>query len=62
MAQDTPKDGLVPVAATQAKINFGDILHKTSVEGARFLINRAGKPVAVVMGYREYCALTKPKD
>ena len=47
-------DELVPVPATYAKVNFGDILHQASVEGKRFLVNRQGKPVAVVLSYRDY--------
>jgi len=50
-------DDLVPVAATNAKVKFGEILHETSVEGKRFLVNRQGKPVAVVLSYRDYCEL-----
>jgi len=48
---------LVPVAATYAQVNFGDILHRASVEGKRFLVSRQGKPVAVVLSYRDYHAL-----
>ena len=48
------EDDLVPVPATHAKVNFGDILHQASVEGKRFLVNRQGKPVAVVLSYRDY--------
>lgn len=62
MAPKNAKDGLEPVAATHAKTNFGEILHQTSVEGKRFLVNRAGKPVAVVMGYAAYCELVESKD
>ena len=51
------RDKLVQVAATQAKVKFGEILHETSVEGKRFLVNRQGKPVAVVLSYRDYVEL-----
>ena len=54
-------DDLVPVAATKAKVKFGEILHETSVEGKRFLVNRQGKPVAVVLSYRDYCELAAGK-
>jgi len=56
MAKITIKD-LQPIAATKAKVNFGDILHQTSVNGERFVVNRQGKPVAVVLSYNEYCEL-----
>ena len=48
---------LEPIAATRAKVVFGEILHETSVEGKKFLINRSGKPVSVILSYREYLEL-----
>jgi len=48
---------LEPIAATTAKINFGDILHQTSVNGKKFVVNRQGKPVAVILSYNDYCKL-----
>ena len=48
---------LEPIAATTAKINFGDILHQTSVNGKKFVVNRQGKPVSVILSYNEYCEL-----
>jgi len=48
---------LEPIAATTAKIKFGDILHQTSVDGKKFLVNRQGKPVSVILSYNEYCKL-----
>jgi len=56
MAKIKIKD-LEPIAATIAKVNFGDILHQTSVNGKRFVINRQGKPVSVILSYNEYCKL-----
>jgi len=48
---------LEAVPATRAKIIFGEILHQTSVEGKKFLIDRHGKPVSVILSYREYLEL-----
>lgn len=45
------------VAATRAKVNFGDILYQASVHGRRFVVNRQGKPVVVIIGYREYLSM-----
>lgn len=56
MEQD-PIRMLEPVAATYAKVNFGTILHKVSVDGERYVVNRQGNPVAVVIGYRQYVDL-----
>ena len=53
MAKISIKD-LEPIAATKAKVVFGEILHQTSVEGKKFVIYRHGKPVSVVLSYREY--------
>ena len=50
-------EDLEPIAATKAKVIFGEILHQTSVEGKKFLVNRQGKPVSVVLSYNEYCKL-----
>ena len=48
---------LEPIAATRAKVVFGEILHETSVEGKKFLVNRSGKPVSVILSYKEYLEL-----
>ena len=45
---------LQPIAATDAKVHFGRILHETSVEGKCFVVNRQGRPVSVIMSFREY--------
>lgn len=58
MAKIKIKD-LEPIAATKAKTMFGDILHQTSVDGKRFVINRQGKPVSVILSYKEYLELIK---
>ena len=56
MAKIKIKD-LEPIAATKAKTIFGEILHQTSVDGKRFVINRQGRPVSVILSYKEYCEL-----
>ena len=48
---------LKPVTATKAKVMFGEILHETSVNTQRFVVNRQGRPVAVILSYNEYLAL-----
>ncbi|MDD2717536.1 MAG: type II toxin-antitoxin system Phd/YefM family antitoxin [Candidatus Wallbacteria bacterium] len=50
---------LEPIPATKAKTIFGDILHQTSVNGKKFVVNRQGKPVSVILSYNEYCRLLK---
>ncbi|HUT62978.1 MAG TPA: type II toxin-antitoxin system Phd/YefM family antitoxin [Anaerolineae bacterium] len=56
VAKITIKD-LEPIPATEAKVKFGDILHQTSVNGKKFVIDRHGKPVSVIMSYNEYIKL-----
>jgi hypothetical protein len=56
MAKIKIKD-LEPIAATRAKVIFGEILHQTSVEGKKFVVDRHGKPVSVILSYREYLEL-----
>lgn len=52
-------DDLEPIAATQAKVRFGDLIYQASVNGKRFMVNRQGKPVAVILSYNEYGRLIK---
>lgn len=56
MAKISIKD-LEPIASTKAKTFFGEVLHQTSVEGKKFVVNRQGKPISVIISYKEYCEL-----
>lgn len=47
-------EDLEPISATNAKVRFGDILHQTSVDGKRFVVNRQGRPVSVILSYKQY--------
>lgn len=48
---------LEPIAATRAKVILGEILYETSVNRRRFVGNRQGRPVSVIMSSKEYCEL-----
>ena len=48
---------LEPVSATNAKVRFGELLHQTSVDGRIFVVNRQGRPVSVILSYKQYCEL-----
>jgi len=50
---------LAPISATDAKVRFGELLHRTSVDNEAFVVNRQGRPVAVVLSYKHYLALIK---
>jgi len=52
---------LEPIAATRAKINFGEILHEPSANGRKFVASRQGKPVSVIISYNEYCKLIEQR-
>lgn len=52
-------DDLEPIPATRAKVRFGDLIYQASVNGKRFMVNRQGKPVAVILSYNEYVKLIK---
>lgn len=58
MAKIRIKD-LEPIGATEAKVKFGEILHETSVEGKKFVVDRHGKPVSVILSYNEYLKLVE---
>ena len=55
-------EDLEPIAATRAKVIFGEILHQTSVEGKKFLVDRHGKPVSVIISYKEYLKLIEKSE
>jgi len=50
MATKTTKS----VPAFEAKTHFGQLLDEVDRRGIRFLVQRRGKPVAVIMGIEEF--------
>ena len=58
MARINIKD-LEPISATDAKVRFGELLHRASVDNEIFVVNRQGRPVAVVISYKQYRELVK---
>lgn len=55
-------EDLEPIAATKAKVSFGEVLHQTSVEGKKFVVNRQGKPVSVIISFNEYLRLLEQSE
>ena len=53
---------LEPINATKAKTIFGGLLYQTSVEGKRYVIERHGKPISVILSYKDYCQLLAEKS
>lgn len=54
-------EDLEVITSTNAKLTFGDIIYQTAVEGKKFLVNRNGKPMVVIIGFNEYQKLTNIK-
>jgi prevent-host-death family protein len=42
------------ISATEARIHFGDVLRGVAERGESFLVERNGKPLAVVLSIDEY--------
>jgi prevent-host-death family protein len=55
-------EDLEVISATDAKIRFGEVLHRASVDGQAFVVNRQGRPVAVVLSYKRYLELLKQSE
>jgi hypothetical protein len=52
----TIKD-LEPISATKAKVIFGELLHQTAVNEKKFVIDRHGRPMSVILSYNKYLEL-----
>ncbi|MBX3070543.1 MAG: type II toxin-antitoxin system Phd/YefM family antitoxin [Thermomicrobiales bacterium] len=46
------------VTATEARVHFGELLRAVSEERATYVVERAGKPQAVILSSEEYQRLT----
>jgi len=52
-------DDLDMVPATQAKNRFGDLLHRVCYEKKHILIEKSGRPMAVIMDVDQYLDLKR---
>ena len=50
---------LEEITSTKAKLIFGEILHQTAVNGKKFVVDRHGRPMSVILSYNEYLELLK---
>lgn len=48
---------LQKISSTKARNNFSDILGQVYYGGKRFVVNKLGKPVAVIINPDEYAAI-----
>lgn len=53
---------LQPISIAQARNNFSDLLGEAYYGGRRFLIEKLGKPFAVVIGIEDYKQLEAARD
>jgi prevent-host-death family protein len=49
------------VSALTARTQFGQIIRRASQENARFIVNRRGKPLAVIMGIQDFLETIAPE-
>jgi prevent-host-death family protein len=52
-------EDLEMVPATQAKNRFGDLLHRVCYEKQHVLIEKSGRPMAVIMDVEQYLELKR---
>ena len=49
------------ISATEARIHLGEVLDQVETQGSRVVIERAGKPVAMLISIEDSRALNEPK-
>ncbi|MGE3796479.1 MAG: type II toxin-antitoxin system Phd/YefM family antitoxin [Thermomicrobiales bacterium] len=47
------------LSATEARVHFGEVLKRVAEDGSTYVIERAGKPQAVIISDMEYRRLTQ---
>ena len=50
------------ISATEARVHFGDVLRSVAERDETILVERGGKPQAVVLSVEKYRRLTKDDD
>ncbi len=50
------------ITAMEARKNFGNILNEVSLKDDKYIINRAGKPIAAVVSIGELQRMEQDKD
>ncbi|MGH9581406.1 MAG: type II toxin-antitoxin system Phd/YefM family antitoxin [Bryobacteraceae bacterium] len=55
------KDGAVVVSALRARANFGELLRMVEDERRSLVIEKRGKPKAVLLSIRDYIRLASPE-
>lgn len=60
MAKTNKKEGIV-VSALHARTNFGDLLRRVECERRSLVIEKRGRPRAVLLSLRDYVRLSAPE-
>ena len=50
------------ISATEARIHLGEVLDQVETQGSRVVIERAGKPVAMLISMEDSRALAEPES
>lgn len=59
MAADRERPTTKVIPAFKARQNFGQLLDEARYHGSRFVVERSGKPMAVVVGIEEWENITE---
>ena len=57
----TDKTGSIVVSALSARVNFGKLLDRVADERGSLVIEKRGKPKAVLLSIRDYVKLAAPE-
>jgi PHD/YefM family antitoxin component YafN of YafNO toxin-antitoxin module len=60
-ASTTEKKDAIVVSALRARSSFGKLLHRIDVEHRSLVIEKRGKPAAVLLNIRDYVKLAAPE-
>ena len=50
------------VSATHARVHFGELLREVTENGDTVVVEKSGKPAAVILSVEEYQALSRQND
>lgn len=50
------------VSATEARVHFGELLQKVESDGGPVIVEKGGKPVAVILSTRRYEEMTRESE
>ena len=54
--------GMKAIPAVEARVHFGEIIMKSFKDGERFIVEKAGIPMVVIMNAREYERIIQERE